>query len=155
MTSNKRHVQHHHAGSGSALVPPHACVMYCRERTSTRKTVETKMWNKCFFCFLCAFVYSRGFVKLQLTDWCYMDYLTNLLAMFLDMGTFQLCCCLWRVWKLSDSNQNILIYVPTMNGRSDGFGTTSGWVLNGIIFIFGWTNPLNIDNIIFVVVNVV
>ncbi len=84
------YVQRHHAGSGSALVPPHACVMYCRERTSTRKTVEMKMWNKCYFSFLCAFVYSRGFVKLQLTDWCYMDYFTNLLAMFLDMGTFQL-----------------------------------------------------------------
>ncbi len=26
--------------------------------------------------------------------------------------------------------------------RPYGFGTTSGWVINDIIFIFGWTNPL-------------
>ncbi len=26
--------------------------------------------------------------------------------------------------------------------RSYGFGTTWGWVINDIIFIFGWTNPL-------------
>ncbi len=44
-----------------------------------------------------------------------MDYFTDLLATFLDMGTFQLCCCLWRVWKFSDSNKNIFICVPTMN----------------------------------------
>ncbi len=41
----------HHTGSGSALAPPHACIMYCREHTSTR---ETKMWNTIinFVCFV-------------------------------------------------------------------------------------------------------
>ncbi len=60
------------------------------------------------------------------------------------MGTFQLYCCLWRVWELSDSNKNILSCVPKMNGGLT-FGTTSGWVINDIILILGWTNPLNMD----------
>ncbi len=45
---HKACVQRHHAGSGSALAPPRACVMYCRECMSTRETVEMKMWNKIF-----------------------------------------------------------------------------------------------------------
>ncbi len=47
---------------------PRACVMYCRERTSTRETVEMKMWNKSLFLFSLRKKYSRGFIKLQLTD---------------------------------------------------------------------------------------
>ncbi len=62
---HKACVQRHHAGSGSALAPPRACVMYCHERTSTRETVETKMWNKIvIFVFFAQKKYSRGFVKL-------------------------------------------------------------------------------------------
>ncbi len=69
-STSSRCVQRHHAGSGSALAPPRACVMFCRERTSTRDTVETKMWNKSFIFVLLSIriKYSRGFVKLQLTD---------------------------------------------------------------------------------------
>ncbi len=118
----------HHAGSGSesVLAPPRACVMYCRERTSTRETVETKMWNKIV---IFVFFEQKLFLwlcKITLNPWCYMDYFTNLLAMFLDMGTFQLCCCLWRVWELSDSNKNILICVPTMNGGLTGLEQHQG-----------------------------
>ncbi len=38
----------------------------------------------------------------------------DVFAMFLDLGTLQLRCCL-RVRKLSDFIKNILIYVPKMN----------------------------------------
>ncbi len=31
-----------------------------------------------------------------------MDHFNNVLTTFLGLGTFQLCCCLWRVRKLSD-----------------------------------------------------
>ncbi len=38
----------------------------------------------------------------------------DVFAMFLDLGTLQLHCCL-RVRKLLDFIKNILIYVPKMN----------------------------------------
>jgi len=31
--------------------------------------------------------------------------------------------------------------------RSYGLGTTWGWVINDLIFIFGWTNPLSHNSI--------
>ncbi len=58
-------------------------------------------------------MYSRGFVKLRLNP--LMDYFTYVLATFLDLGTLQLHCCLWRVREHSDSIKNILICVPKMN----------------------------------------
>ncbi len=36
-----------------------------------------------------------------------MDYFTDVLATFLELGTLQLCCCLWRVLKLLDLIKNI------------------------------------------------
>ncbi len=56
-----------------------------------------------------------SFVKLWLNTWCHMDYFTDDLATFLDLGTLQLCCCLCRVRKISDFIKNILICVPKMN----------------------------------------
>ncbi len=41
-----------------------------------------------------------------------MDYFTNVLATFLDLGTLWLHCCLRRVRELSDLIKNILICVP-------------------------------------------
>ncbi len=38
-----------------------------------------------------------------------MDWFTDVLTTFLDLGTFQLCCCLWRVRELSEFIRNILI----------------------------------------------
>ncbi len=100
-----------------------ACATTCLRHvlSSTRETGGTKMCNKsCFYYVFEMFSlhknYSCGSVKLRLNPWCYMDCFTDLLAMFPDMGTFQLCCCLWRIWKLSDSNKNILICVPTISG---------------------------------------
>ncbi len=60
-----------------------------------------------------------------------------LFAMFLDLGTLQLRCCLWRVRELSEFIKNILNCVPK-------FGMTWGWVINDSIFIFGWTNTLSL-----------
>ncbi len=59
--------------------------------------------------------YSHSLVKLQLNHWCHMNYVTDVLATFLGLGTLQLNCCLWRVWELSDLIQNILTCVPNMN----------------------------------------
>ncbi len=49
----------------------------------------------------------------RLNRWCHMDYLQ--MPLFLDLGTLQLCCGLWRVRELSDLIQNILICVPKMS----------------------------------------
>ncbi len=123
-------VQRHHTGSGSALAPPRTCVTHCRERTSTRERVETKMWNKIFFLFSLRKKYFCGFVNLQLNLWCYMEYFTDRLATFLDMGTFQLCCCLWEGLKALRFNQKHLNFCSDDEQRSYWFGTTSRWVLN-------------------------
>ncbi len=134
---HKACVQRHHAGSGSALAPPRACVMYWTHVHKRNSRDETGIQS--LFLFSLCKNYSRGFVKLQLNPWCYMDYFTNLLATFLDMGTFQLCCCLWRNFFFKQKYLNLC---SNDERRSYGFGTTSGWVINDIIFIFGWTNPL-------------
>ncbi len=44
--------------------------------------------------------------------------------------------------ELSDYIKN-LNFFPEDERRSYGFETTWGWVINDIIFIFGWTIPLN------------
>jgi len=45
------------------------------------------------------------------------------------------------LYKPSDFINNILICVPKMN---EGVKRHDGWVINDIIFIFGWTNPLSL-----------
>ncbi len=62
-----------------------------------------------------------------------MAYFTDLLATFLDMETFQLCCCQWRV----NFSQKPLNLCSDDEPRSYGFGTTSGCVINDISFYFG------------------
>ncbi len=84
--------------------------------------------------------YSHSSITLQLNPWCHMDYFIDVLATFLELGTFQLHCCLWRVRELSDVIKNIFICVSKTNESLTGFGTTWGWVINDRIFIFGWTN---------------
>ncbi len=49
-----------------------------------------------------------------------MDYFTDVLAVFLCLGTFELCCCLRRIRELSDFIKNILICVPNMNEGLSG-----------------------------------
>ncbi len=98
-------------------------------------------WS-CYFCFLCAKMYSRSFIKLQLNHWCHMDCFTDVLTTFLGLGTFQLHCSLGRVRKLSDFIKKYLNLCSEDEQRSYGFGTTWGWVINDIILIFVWTNPL-------------
>ncbi len=44
-----------------------------------------------------------------------MDCFTDVLTMFLGLGTFQLRYHLCRVREFSDFIKNILIYVPKMN----------------------------------------
>ncbi len=70
-----------------------------------------------------------------------MDCFTDIFTKFLDLGTFQLCCCLWRDRALR-FHQKHLNLCSEDERRSYGFGTTCGWVINDIIFILGWTNPL-------------
>ncbi len=59
--------------------------------------------------------YRRSVAKLKLSHWCHMDCFTDVLTTFLDLGTLQLRCYIWRVWEVSDLIKNILICVPKMN----------------------------------------
>ncbi len=101
---------------------------------------ETNCWIK--FVFFAYKKYSRSFVKLRLNPWCHMDYFTDLFTTFLNLD---------RVWTLavyagSESSQVPSKYLNLCSEderRSYGFETTSGWVINDRIFIFGWTNPLS------------
>ncbi len=87
--------------------------------------------------------YSRSFIKLRLNPCCHMDYFTDLLATFLDLGTVQLCCCLWEGQRALRFHQKYLNLCSEDERMSYGFETTWGWVINDINFIFGWTIPLN------------
>ncbi len=76
-----------------------------------------------------------------------------------DVTWIILMMSLLRFWTLivlitllsmegSDNSQNSLKYLNLCSEderRSDRFGTTWGWVINDIIFIFGWTKPFISD----------
>ncbi len=68
----------------------------------------------------------------------------SLLTIFLGLGTFQLHCCLCRIRKLSDLIKNILTWRSEDERRSCRFVMTWGWVINDVIYIFGWTIPLSV-----------
>ncbi len=51
-------------------------------------------------------------------------------------------CCLWEGLRALRFKQKYLNLCSEDEQRSYGFGTTSGLVINDIIFIFVWTNPL-------------
>ncbi len=106
-------------------------------------TLEKNCWINCYFCFLCATKYSRSFIKLKLSHWCHMDFFSNVLTTLLGLGKFWFPCCLCRV----RFHQKYLNLCSEDEQRSYWFGTTWGWVINDRIFIFGWTNPLNINEI--------
>ncbi len=101
-----------------------------------------KLLNKVVFFPFAHKKYSRSFVKLWLNLWCHMDYFTDLLATFLDLGTFQLYCCLWEGQTALRCHQKYLNLCSEDKRRSYRFETTWGWVITDRIFIFGWTNPL-------------
>ncbi len=54
---------------------------------------------------------------------------TDILTTFLGLGTFQLCCCLWRLRKLSNFIKNIFICVPKMNEGLTGLERHEGELL--------------------------
>ncbi len=51
-------------------------------------------------------------------------------------------CCLWEGQRALRYHQKYLNLCSEDERRSYGIGTTSGWVINDRIFIFGWTIPL-------------
>ncbi len=76
-----------------------------------------------YFCFLCAQKVLSYLRKITVE---LLDYFTDVIATFLGLGTFQLCCGLCRDGKLSDCIKNILICVPKMNGGLTGFERREG-----------------------------
>ncbi len=113
-------------GSGSGLVPPRACVMYCSECTSTRETVEMKMWNKIvIFVFFVQKVFT-WLRKITVDRLMSHGLLCQSSWYFSGPWSCKDPCCLWRVWELSDSNKNILICVPKMNGGFTGLEQHEG-----------------------------
>ncbi len=65
---------------------------------SPLQKTQKKWTNKVIiFVFFAHKKYSRNFIKLRLNHWCHIDCFTDVFTMFLDLGTFQLGCCLWRV----------------------------------------------------------
>ncbi len=137
---HKACVQCHHAGSGSMLAPPIACVMYCRERTSTRETVERKLWNKIVFVLFAQKVFS-WLHKITVDRLMSHGLLCRSSWYFSGPWSCKDPCCLWEGLRALRFKQKYLNLCSEDEQRSYGFGTTSGWVINDIIFIFGWTNP--------------
>ncbi len=72
--------------------------------------------RNCYFSFLCSQqINPRSFINLWLNHWCHMDYFNDVLTLLHGPWTCQLCCCLWRVRKLSDFIKNILNCVLKIN----------------------------------------
>ncbi len=139
MTLNTRHLfnvimldldqsLHHHVLASCTVV-----------NASTRETVE--MWNKIFiFVFVAQKVFS-WLRKLQLMlhglfyqSPCYVSGHGNISVVLLSMEGLRALRFKQKYLNLCSDDER----------RSYGFGTTSGWVINDILFIFGWTNPLGI-----------
>ncbi len=143
---HKACVQRHHAGSRSALTPPRACVMYCRECTSTRETVEKKMWNKIIiFVFFAqkVFLWLRKITVDRLMS---HGLLCRSSWYFSGPWSCKDPCCLWEGQRALRYHKKYLNLCSEDERRFYRFGTTSGWVINDRIFIFGWTNPFNCYN---------
>ncbi len=88
---------------------------------------EKNCWRKSLFLFsLRTKKYFRCFAKVKLSHWWQMDCFIDVLTTFLDLGTFQLRCSLWRVRELSDFIRNILICVPKMNEGLTGLERHEG-----------------------------
>jgi len=69
-----------------------------------------------------------------------MDYFDDVFIAFMDMNRyihFQ-----WRKQKARRLNLKYLKLCSEDEQRSYGLGRTWGWVINDIIFIFWWNNPL-------------
>ncbi len=71
---------------------------------------------------------SRSFVKLRSNPWCHMDYFNDVLATFLDLGTFQLYMQGQTALRFHEKYLNLC---SEDERRSYRFETT-----------WGWTNPL-------------
>ncbi len=122
--------------------PPRACVMYCHERTSTRETVERKMWNKIvIFVFFAQKVFS-WLHKITVDRLMSHGLLCRSSWYFSGPWSCKDPCCLWEGQRALRFQQKYLHLCSKDERRSYRFGTTSGWVINDIIFIFGWPNPL-------------
>ncbi len=103
------------------FVRKEACVVVLSKMVEDGNS-EKNSWIKSLFLFsLCT---KRILVASQNWSWATDVTWTVLpMSLFLGLGTFQLCCGLWRVRKLSDFIKNILICVPKMNeGILGNFG---------------------------------
>ncbi len=93
-----------------ASATPHACIVV--HKWQQRMTLKRSLF---IFNLRAQKKYSCSFITLRLNHWCHMDYFNNALPTFLGHKTFQLCCWLCRVRKLTDFIKNILICVLKMN----------------------------------------
>ncbi len=117
-------VQHHRA-----------CIMYCRERTSRRETVWNKniifvfFEQKVFLCLRKITVEPLMLHGLFYRSLCYVS----------GQGDISVVLLYMEALKALRFKQKHLNLCSDDERKSYGFGTTSGWVINDIIFIF-WVN---------------
>ncbi len=93
-------------------------------RTSVTNIISAVyVQNKaCTFFFFAHKKYSRNFIKLRLNLWCHMDYFTDILNNFLDLGTLQLRCCLWENQRAIRFHKKYLNLCSEDEWRSYRFG---------------------------------
>ncbi len=65
--------------------------------------------------------------------------------------SFKDSCCLWEGQRALRFHQKYLNLCSEDERRSSGFGTTWGRTINDIIFIFGWTIPLILHFLAFLI----
>jgi len=99
-----------------------------------------------FLFFLAQQKYSRRFIILILNHCTHMNWLKYVFSTLMDLERGNAIAGYAGLTEPSDFNKNILICVPKINVGLTGLKRHEGWIINYIIFIFGWTNHLNIFN---------
>ncbi len=108
----KRDMQNMQSGGGART----GIENRCHNGTLGGRKGEELLNKVIIFVFVAHKKYSHSFGKLWLNYCCHMDF-TDVLTMFLGLGTFQLCCGQQMVRKLLDFIKYILICVPKMERK--------------------------------------
>ncbi len=101
-------------------------------------------WENVYFCFLCT---QKKSILVASQNWSWATDVTwTVLPMYLlRFWTWEHFSCVavyGESIKALRLNQKHLNLCSEDERSSYGFGTTWGWVINDIISILGWTNPL-------------
>ncbi len=126
---------------GCAFTTVHDASAWWRTMRLRHVLSWTKMWNK-FVIFVSLWKLFLWLHKITVDRLMSHGLLCRSSWYFSGPWSCKDPCCLWEGQRALRYHQKYLNLCSKDERRSNGFGTTSGWVINDRIFIFGWTNPI-------------